>query len=174
MSNRFEIPNRIQDAVNDDDVEAVKRLLQAHPEHWGHMTVFGSWLHVAAGEGRLEVVQLLIELGADVEVRGGIGGGTPLNFAAAEGRLEVVRCLLAHGATMDLREPIWNPLFSAIRGGHTHVAKLLIESGVDTEIKYSGENMRDMDALSFARHWGRTDIAALLPHGEGRGTGGYR
>jgi len=32
-----------------------------------------------------------------------------------------------------------NPLFSAIIGGYTEVAKVLIESGMDTTIKYSNE-----------------------------------
>src|SRR5262245_14761134 len=63
---------------------------------------------------------------------------------------------------MDVSEPVRNPLFGAIYGGHTDVARLLIDSGIDTNIKYNGKNMKEMDALAFAREWGRTDIADLL------------
>lgn len=65
-------------------------------------------------------------------------------------------CLQCHGGLHR------NPLFGAIHGGHTDVAKLLIESGIDTAANYTGENMTNMDALAFAKEWGRSEIVALL------------
>ena len=62
----------------------------------------------------------------------------------------------------EFSEPERNPLFGAIYGGHTAIAKLLIDSGIDTTVKYSGESMHEMDALAFAHEWGRSDIAELL------------
>ncbi len=63
---------------------------------------------------------------------------------------------------MDVSEPERNPLFGAIYGGHTDVAKFLINSGIDTQVKYTGPNMKNMDALAFVNEWGRTEIADLL------------
>lgn len=170
----LEAAKAIRQAVRTGDAPEVERLLAAHPKLLDHQSVFGSWLHVAAGAGSLDVVKLLLRLGADVNLQGGIEGGNPLHLAASHGHLEVAQHLLLHGAEMDLREPMWNPLFGAIHGGHTEMARLLIDSGIDVSVKYSGSNMRDMDALAYARAWGRTDIALMLPGHEHPSTGGYR
>jgi uncharacterized protein len=85
-----------------------------------------------------------------------------VDHAASHGHIEVVQYLLGQGAQLDTSEPERNPLFSAIYGGHTAVAEVLIDHGIDTTIKYSGEHMQDMDALAFAREWGRTEIVERL------------
>lgn len=76
--------------------------------------------------------------------------------------MAIVKRLLELGAVLDTTEPDRNPLFGAIYGGHTQVAKLLIDSGIDTSVRYSGANMKHMDALAFAKEWGRSDIVELL------------
>ncbi len=73
-----------------------------------------------------------------------------------------MRYLLSEGATIDVSQPERNPLFGAIYGGHTAVAKLLIDKGIDTHVKYTGGSMKEMDALAFAKEWGRNDIVDLL------------
>lgn len=125
-------------------------------------TVFGTWLHVAATAGQLEIVNLLVGLGIDVNVRGGIADCGAIKSASSAGHIEVVRYLLSAGAEMDVSDPTRNPLFGAIYGGHIDVAKLLIESGIDTQIKYTGDRMKNMDALGFAREQGQNEIADLL------------
>src|SRR5262249_50604825 len=132
------------------------------------MTAFGTWLHVAADFGELPIVELLIGLGADINAVGGVSGGSAIYQAASEGHVDVVRYLLSKGATLDVNEPTRNPLFAAIYGGHFAVAKLLIESGIDTSVKYTGDNMKNMGALAFAREWGRPDIIKLLLSNNGR------
>ena len=54
-------------------------------------------LQIAAEEGQHVVVQLLLELGADVNARGGLYGNA-LQAASAGGYLEIVRVLLKFGA----------------------------------------------------------------------------
>jgi uncharacterized protein len=54
-------------------------------------------LHAAVAGKRLEMVQLLIEAGADVNAQDG-RGWTPLNLAAHEGPADLVNALLAAGA----------------------------------------------------------------------------
>jgi ankyrin repeat protein len=66
-------------------------------------------LFVAAGHGRLEATQLLLDAGADPS-RAGSSGTTPLIIAAINGHPEVLRLLLARGAAVDAVEP---------RGGRT-------------------------------------------------------
>jgi ankyrin repeat protein len=159
---QIQFQREIHSAIQRGDVEAVVAIVGSDKERLTMMTPFGTWLHVAASFGQLDIVKRLIEMGADLNAYGGIAGGGPLHLAASDGHLNVVEYLLSRGAALDVSEPERNPLFGAIYGGHTAVAKLLIESGIDTKIRYSGESMKDMDALAFAREWGRTDIVELL------------
>jgi len=54
-------------------------------------------LHAAVAGKRQELVELLVEHGADVNAQDG-DGWTPLNLAAHEGSLDTITYLLAHGA----------------------------------------------------------------------------
>ncbi|EKQ51577.1 MULTISPECIES: ankyrin repeat domain-containing protein [unclassified Clostridium] len=85
-----------------------------------------------------------------------------LYIAASEGKLEAVKYLISSGVKMDVSIPANNPLFGAICRGHVDVVKLLIESGIDTNVKYSNEFMRKMDALALAEQRGQVEIVSLL------------
>lgn len=71
--------------------------------------------------GKLAIVKKLIELGAEVNMPGGVYGGGALNEAASAGNIDIVRYLLSCGAEMDVSEPERNPLFGAIGNGHVDV-----------------------------------------------------
>ena len=64
-------------------------------------------MHEAALNGRVEIVKLLLERGADPNAKF-YDGSTSLHIAAHLGRVEIVKILLEHGA---------NPLI-ADNGGH--------------------------------------------------------
>ncbi|WP_218276388.1 ankyrin repeat domain-containing protein, partial [Pseudomonas sp. FW305-BF6] len=70
--------------------------------------------------------------------------------------------LLSIGVEMDVSDPIRNPLFGAISNGQVEVAKRLIENGINIKVKYSGESMKEMDALAFAKEQGQREIVELL------------
>src|SRR5438477_13092787 len=106
----------IRDAIKQGDVEKVITLIGSDRTRLEMMTPFGTWLHVAADLGKLEIVKRLVALGADVNAYGGIAGGGPLNEAASEGHLDIVKYLLSRGAHLDVSEPGRNPLFSAVHG----------------------------------------------------------
>jgi ankyrin repeat protein len=152
----------IRGAIRTGDTAAALSFLRADPAQSRAMTPFGSWLHVAADFGNLELVKALVALGADVNQRGGTFGGTPINLAASKGHKEVLEFLLGCGAELDESEPERNPLFSAIYGGHIEIVRLLLDAGINHRISYTGESMKNMDALAFARERGQSDIAAFL------------
>lgn len=156
------LAKKIRTAIKSGNVQEAKRLIDENPDCINMMTPFGTWLHVAAAHGQLEILKFLIERGADVNKCGGIAGGGALHIAASEGHLEIVKYLLSCGAFLDVSEPEKNPLFGAIHQGHTKIAKLLIESGIDTKAQYTGKSMKGMDAMAFAVEWGRQEIAAFL------------
>lgn len=156
----------IRTSIQSGDVTKMSQLLENNDDVLMISTPLGTWLHQAADYGQLDVAKKLISLGLDINARGGPQGSNALNVAAGEGHLEIVEWMLDNGAQMDLSEPERNPLFSSIIGGHLTIAKLLIERGIDTTIKYTGESMKDMDAVAFANEQGRYDIKFLLEKGQ--------
>jgi ankyrin repeat protein len=160
--NESEISKVLREAVRAADIDRVRSLIGDSKERLQYMTPFGTWLHIAAKGGNLELVEYLISMGVDVNARGGIFGGAPINLAAGYGQLQIVRTLLSAGAILDVSEPERNPLFSAIHGGHFDIVQLLMEHGINFRVRYTGESMKDMDALAFANERGETSIANYL------------
>ncbi|MFJ5772511.1 suppressor of fused domain protein [Psychrobacillus sp. NPDC093180] len=160
----------IRSAIKKGNTEKVVELIGSNAGSLNTMTPFGTWLHVAASKGELDIVKKLLELGLYINMLGGVYGGGALNEAASAGYIDVVRYLLAYGAELDVSEPERNPLFGAISNGHVEIANLLIESGIDTDIKYSGESKKNMDALTFAKEQGQEEIMKLLEDKKGFST----
>ncbi len=159
----IQLAKEIRTAIKQNNVERVAELIGSDTELLNmSMRPFGTFLHVAATHGKLEIVKRLIELGADINKRGGVYGDGALNQAASKGQLEIVMYLLTCGAEVDVSEPEKNPLFGAIQGGYIDIVKLLIENGIDIHVKYTGEYMKNMDALAFAYEQGQIEIAKLL------------
>lgn len=150
------------DAVRNGDVSVVDSILRMEPSLANAQTPFGTLLHVAAAEGNEGILNALLDSGAEVNALGGTFGGTALNQAAASGKLEAVRLLLSRGAKIDTSEPERNPLFGAIYASSIEIAKLLIDSGIDISIAYTGNSMKGMDAKAFAIERGENKIANLL------------
>lgn len=99
-------------------------------------------LMLAAGNGHLELVRLLVGRGAKIN-RGnedsagrGFGKKTPLHFAARGGHLEVARFLVSQGAEVNrVTEPESSTsLMFAAAGGHTAMVQFLVQQGATLEI----------------------------------------
>jgi ankyrin repeat protein len=97
---------------------------------------------LAAGAGATDIVQRLIELGAEINLAMPNRGETALHQAAQAGQTKTVRLLLAAGA---------NPNAFTITGGHTEM--------------YCGP-LRGETALHFAAAYGDAEmVQALLASG---------
>ena len=59
-------------------------------------------LHVAASHGRIEVVKILLNNGADMNAKTE-DGHTPLHWAASHGHTEIVKIFLNNGADMNAK-----------------------------------------------------------------------
>ncbi len=86
-------------AAGGGDVGALAALLAEHPEtlHVRTSPYALSLLHLAAAEGHLSAVRLLLERGLDVNTRDEGDNSYPMHWAAARGHLEVVRGLADAG-----------------------------------------------------------------------------
>jgi hypothetical protein len=85
--------------------------LAAHPDAVAEARSSRPGLLVwAAGQGRLDVAETLLDHGWDVNARGRGdvpqegGSGTALHYAAGDGRVELTRLLLSRGADTEVRD----------------------------------------------------------------------
>ena len=113
-----------------NNVTDIERLLQQplDPNEEGFV--------LAAREGHLEVVRLLLEAGVDKDAPN-TDDRTALHIAAQEGHLEVVRLLLEAGADKDAADTDgwsgWPALLIAAKKGHLEVVRLLLDAGADQD-----------------------------------------
>ena len=113
-------------------------------------------LIIAAHNGHLNSVKILLQYGADIEDRGTlktgdevIEGCTPLWAAADTGHLDVVKLLIEKNAEVDGRTSTSStPLRVAAHEGHLDTVKCLVESGADVNARTIIENTPLMVACS--------------------------
>jgi ankyrin repeat protein len=85
-------------------------------------------LHTALESGHLDLIQRLLDHGADVNERNKISQ-TLLDVASKDGKLEVVRTLIRSGADVNCRDSSgYTPLHVAIVFGHIDVVQLLLDN----------------------------------------------
>ena len=104
-------------------------------------------LIIAAHNGQLNSVKILLSYGADIETRGTlkiadqvVEGCTPLWAAAGFGRLDVVKLLIERNAAVDGRTSTGStPLRVAAHQGHLDVVRCLVESGADVNTRNYNE-----------------------------------
>lgn len=88
----------------------------------------------ASRHGSLEVVRLLLQNGAKVEVATAGHGWTPLCQAVRDNRVEVVRALLEHGANKHAKlKSGCDAVAEACYRGHHEIARILMEHGARLE-----------------------------------------
>jgi hypothetical protein len=110
----------------------VEHLLTKYPQHVNvRGGGRGAALHAASSWNHVDVAQLLLERGGDVDLKG-VDGWSPLSCAATSGYLDMVRLLLDHGAEVDSRhDDLWTPLHLATGLGHFDICQTLLEHNAD-------------------------------------------
>ena len=114
-------------------------------------------LIIAAHNGHLNSVKILLGYGADIEARGTlkietdvIKGCTPLWAAAASGHLNVVKLLIERNADVEGRTSTDStPLRVAAHDGHLDVVRYLVESGADVNARNEYKGTPIMAACDY-------------------------
>lgn len=144
------------------DVLRIEDVLAADPAI-AHSYSGDGWtpLHLAAGFGTPQSVDVLLQHGAQVDaVSRNPQRNQPLHAALALGRnTETVRLLLAHGADPNaLQVGGFTPLFSAATANRRDLAEMLIESGAHALHRSD----LGKTAADFARERGHAALADWL------------
>src|SRR5262249_29665012 len=119
----------------------------------------------AAKADRVEVLALLVELGAQVDADP--YRGTPLAWAAAQGRVAAVRELVALGADPNRRGTFGGPTHGegvtainlAAQSGEREAVHVLLELGADPGIR---DDLYHGDASGWANAGGHAELAEEL------------
>ncbi|KAG8849703.1 hypothetical protein FRB91_009667 [Serendipita sp. 411] len=125
--------------------------------------------------GKMSLVQLLIDCGADVNARGG-RYETALQAAAAKGDETIVRLLLSKKADVNIVGGDYQTaLRAAAAEGHEGIVKLLLAAGADINITTVGEHTSASDPYSITSFRSTLEVAVasgniaivqlLLDHG---------
>ena len=85
--------------------------------------------------GHLNIVELLIKSGANVNAR--ISGNplTPLQLAVKENKLDILELFLKHNADIEAKTfpELWTPLHMAVFEKQLKIAEVLIEKGANVD-----------------------------------------
>ncbi|UPL00265.1 hypothetical protein LCI18_011199 [Fusarium solani-melongenae] len=101
-------------------------------------------LIVAAKDGSISLVELLLNSGADIDIKGWHHGQTALSLAAANGHTDTVKFLLQKNASTDLVDEAGRKALAwAIEEGHDDIVEILANHGVD-----EGSRGADKDGLT--------------------------
>nr|MBL8455438.1 ankyrin repeat domain-containing protein [Zoogloeaceae bacterium] len=142
-------------AAREGQVPTVKTLLGYKPKVSHRNQAGDSALMLATLRGDGEMVELLLEAGAQFDH----DGWTPLIYAAFEGHLALVERFLALGANVNALAPNGsNALMFAGRNGHLPVVARLLKTDIDLE----QQNDRGFTAETWALSNKNTDIADLI------------
>jgi hypothetical protein len=166
----------LQAAVHAGDLQRVEAMLSASPDLVNAKSEQGlTLLHLAAQTDRLDLVDYLLGVGADVGAAD-MMGNTPLHIAAARFRARVAEQLIAAGADVGARDADGlTPLARAAATGPdapevdvllAAVAEVLLAAGADV----NAADHQGLTPLDHAVSRGHPQLVALLrEHGAATG-----
>jgi ankyrin repeat protein len=161
MSVDFELTplqKEMMDAIGMGRADMVEDCLTRGAGHWFPCGYSDERpLHIAAQKGHADIIRLLVEKGAKVDMPDE-QGHTPLFHAADKGMVEAVATLLDLGADIHhISHTSRTALFGAAMRNHTEVIELLLDRGADPNATVNGST-----ALFYAVGNGHYDAVKLL------------
>jgi uncharacterized protein len=154
----FAAESRLADAVEKQNHDAIRTLLEQHADVNGTQVDGMTALHWAAHLDDLEMARLLVNGGANAKAANRYGV-TPLSLACENGNTELVELLLGTGAdpNVTLRGGE-TPLMTAARTGKVGAVKALLDRGAVVDAK----EKRGQTALMWAAAEGYAAVVELL------------
>ncbi len=171
-----------ENAVTTGDVELVRMFLDLGAKASAKNPHYGDVLHSAMYSGNDDIVKLLVERGAEVDLTAAAymgrrdqveamlkknpllieqnvpAGGTALYWAAAGGRVEIVKYLIGRGASLNELGREGMAIHIAAQRGHVEVVRALLDAKSPADVR----NRYGKMPLDIARTFGREEIVKML------------
>ena len=149
---------KLINAVNNDDIGTINGLRisktiinRITPENQ-------SALHISASNGYKALVEVLVGMGANVNLQNA-SSQTPLHWAAWNNQTAVIDYLIKHGAKVSTRDSSGNtPLLMAVQNNSAAAVKALITYGAEK----NPANKQGQTAMLIANDKGYNEIIDLL------------
>ena len=110
-------------AVRKGDAGRVKALLAQGADANAKSPYGATALFFAADRGNFEIIKILLDHGANVNVKDTFYGATALSWATQKERWDVIKLLLGKGATAGADDV----LMTAVEKGNAEIVKALLE-----------------------------------------------
>ena len=151
-------------AVGKGSLDTARLLLEAGADV-GAAVEGESALHMAAEDGHVAMVELLVEYKAELDGKSGVGL-TPLHLACAHGHDDVVRVLPQAGADMFVDCAGWTCVAVAAKKDHVHVLRQLLDAGGEDKRVFEPIERHNASPVFLAARFGsRRAVQLLLAHG---------
>ena len=161
------IKNEGRDPDNEDVYNSMVELVDEY-EGWLIKYADEPQIYSAVRSGDLAKCVANLSTGFEID-RTDADGMTLLMIAATKGHAELVSFLIQHGAkvaTTCEEQNGFDAFMMACANGHALVAGLILDQGVDVNMRYAPGSSRgavgNQTALSFAANRGRLDVCRLL------------
>ena len=150
----------VADAAMRGDAGEVRELLRAGADVNAAQGDGMTALHWAAENGQLELADVLVFAGANLEAATRLGGFTPLMVASRAGHAGIVRLLADAGADLQATtETGETALHYAAWSGNPEIVLALAQKGADVDAQ---ESANGQTPLMFAAAYGRIDVVRTL------------
>ncbi|GAA6108317.1 E3 ubiquitin-protein ligase MIB2 isoform X2 [Tachysurus ichikawai] len=144
-------PGRLVIEAAHGSAAKVRELVQKHPEKVDIKNQGKTALQVAAHQGHIEVVKVLLQANSSIEAKDE-DGDAALHYTAFGNQAEIARLLLSKGASVNLlNNSMCTALHIAVNKGFTDVVKVLTEHSADVNLQdsYGDTPLHDAIAKDF-------------------------
>lgn len=151
---------KFMQAVKDGNIKSAKRNLVFWKNKKLNSEYFDkSPLETAIDQNNVEMVELLLNKGANPNISGCASHALPIIRAIEENNLKIVRLLVDHGADLNISCYGQVPLEKAIAKGNSEIIQFLLNNGADPNWK---NDTASENAFMYAVKKGTPEIVSLL------------